>query len=151
MKKKSTVKAAKSVTPAKKAPVKIVKKPAAASVKRAAAPAAKVPAAKTPVAKSASAKAPAVKASTPKARATVVTALVDVGFGNTLYVRGEGAGLSWEKGVALDCTGDTKWSISLPASGKTVIYKFLLNDVSWSSGADFVVESGTSVTVEPTF
>lgn len=144
--KKSTVKAAKTTASAKKAPAKIVKKPAAAPVKRTASPVAKAPAVKAPAAK-----APAVKAASAKAPVTVITALVDIGFGNTLYVRGEGAGLSWDAGTALDCVADDKWSISLPGDGKAVTYKFLLNDLSWSVGADYVTAAGSKVTVAPTF
>lgn len=129
--KKSTVKAAKSPEPAKKVVAKIVKKPAAAPAKRTAAP--------------------AVKATPAKAAPTVITALVDVGFGNTLYIRGEGAGLSWDTGVVLDCVADDKWSISLPGSGKTVVYKLLINDLTWSAGADFIVEAGKKASVTPSF
>ena len=144
--KKSTVKAAKTTATAKKAPAKIVKKVAAAPVKRTAAPVAKAPAVKAPAAK-----APAVKAAPAKPSPTVITALVDIGFGNTLYVRGEGAGLSWDAGIALDCVADDKWSITLPHNGKAVVYKFLLNDLSWSVGADYVTDAGAKVTLVPTF
>jgi hypothetical protein len=129
--KKSTVKAAKTPATAKKAPAKIVKKPAAAPVKRAAAP--------------------AVKASSSKASPTVITALIDIGFGNTLYVRGEGPGLNWNVGVPLDCAADDKWSISLPGTGKPVLFKLLINDISWSVGPDYVAASGEKVTVAPNF
>jgi hypothetical protein len=133
--KKSTVKAAQTPAvvkkvPAKKVAAKIVKKPSAAPVKKAAAPAVK------PAAKSAS---------------TVITALIDIGFGNTLYIRGEGPGLSWDTGLALDCLADDKWSITIPASGKPVVYKLLINDLTWSTGADFVTESGQKATLTPTF
>ncbi|CAM3107716.1 hypothetical protein [Rariglobus hedericola] len=144
--KKSTVKAAKPTATAKKAPAKAAKKPVAAPVKRSVAPA-KAPAVK----KAPSAKAPAVKASAAKQSATVITALIDIGFGNTLYVRGEGAGLSWDAGIALDCVSDDKWSISLPASSKPVVYKLLINDLSWSEGADFIAESGVKASVVPSF
>jgi hypothetical protein len=144
--KKSTVKAAKTTAPAKKAPAKIVKKPAAAPVKRASTPAAKAPAVKPVVTK-----APAIKTSAAKLSPTVISALVNVGFGNQLFLRGEGPGLSWDTGVPLDCVADDKWTISLPGTGKTVVYKFLINDLSWSVGPDYVVESGAKVTVAPTF
>jgi len=145
--KKSTPTAVKTTTPSKKAPVKVIKKAApvvkstvkAATVKKA-------PAAKAPVVK-----APAVKTSAAKLPATAITALIDVGFGNTLYVRGEGPGLSWDVGVPLDCAADNKWTIALPGTGKAVIYKFLINDLSWSAGPDYVTEPGSAVTVEPTF
>lgn len=134
--KKSTVKAAKTTAAAKKAPAKIVKKVAAAPAKRTTAPAAK---------------APAVKASSAKSPATVITASIDIGFGNTLYLRGEGPGLSWDTGVALDCVNDDTWSISLPGTGKAVTYKFLINDLSWSAGPDYIAESGAKVKITPSF
>lgn len=152
--KKSTAKAAKTTTPAKKAPAKVIKKAAAVvkrTVKAATAKTVKAPVAKAPAAKAPAAKAPAVKASAAKLPATAITALIDIGFGNTLYVRGEGPGLSWDVGVPLDCAADNKWTIALPASGKAVIYKFLINDLSWSAGPDYVTESGSAITVEPTF
>jgi hypothetical protein len=149
--KKSTVKAAKSSTPAKKAPAKIVKKPAAAPAKRTVAPAVKAPAVKAPAVKASAAKAPAVKTPTARQPSTVITALINVGFGNALYLRGEGPGLSWDVGVALNCVADDKWSISLPGNGKPVIYKFLINDRTWSGGPDYITESGAEATVVPTF
>ena len=129
--KKSTVKAAKTTTVAKKAPAKIVKKVAATPAKRSAAP--------------------AVKASAAKQSPTVITALIDIGFGNTLYLRGEGPGLSWDSGVALDCVNDTQWRIALPGTGKPVAYKFLINDLTWSTGEDYVTPSGAKVSVIPAF
>lgn len=129
--KKSTVKAAKTTTPAKKAPAKIVKKAAAAPAKRPAAP--------------------AIKAAAAKQSPTVITALIDIGFGNTLYLRGEGPGLSWDSGVALDCLGDSQWRLALPGTGKPVTYKFLINDLSWSTGEDYVTPSGAKVSLIPAF
>lgn len=128
--KKSTVKAAKSPATAKKAPAKLVKKPAAAPVKKAAAVAVKAPKKPSP---------------------TVITAVVDIGFGNTLYVRGEGPGLSWDVGVPMDCVADDKWTLSLPAGKGAVTYKVLVNDLSWSIGEDYVAASGESVTIVPAF
>lgn len=120
----------------KKAPAKVVKKTVAPVVKKAVAPVAKIP---------------AVKAPAKKAVSTVITALVDVGFGNTLFVRGEGAGLSWDTGSALESVADNQWAISLPASSTAITYKFLINDSTWSAGENFLVESGSSVTVNPAF
>jgi hypothetical protein len=82
---------------------------------------------------------------------TTITALIDVGYGNTLFIRGEGPGLTWEKGIPLDILADDKWAITLPESVRPVIFKFLLNDVSWSAGEDFTVAPGTSITVTPVF
>src|SRR5579872_5239985 len=37
------------------------------------------------------------------AEPVTIEAKIDVGFGNTLYLRGEGPGLSWTQGVPLTC------------------------------------------------
>ncbi|MEO7412100.1 MAG: hypothetical protein ABIZ81_01985 [Opitutaceae bacterium] len=92
-----------------------------------------------------------VKPVAPTRLVTAITALINVGYGNTLYIRGEGPGLSWEKGVPLDILADDKWSITLPESVRPVIFKFLLNDVSWSAGEDYMVAPGTSISVTPMF
>jgi hypothetical protein len=141
--KKSTVKAAKTTaTPAKKTADKIVKKPAASAIK---APAKKTVApVVAPVAK------PVVKPAA-KLAPTVIHASIDIGFGNTLYVRGEGAGLSWDAGIAMECVSDDQWSLSLPGTSKAITYKLLVNDLSWSIGPDYVAEPGSSVSLTPTF
>ena len=87
----------------------------------------------------------------PKRVDTTITALIDVGFGNSLFIRGEGAGLSWDKGTPLDCVADDKWSITLGESARSVVFKFLINDTAWSAGDDYTVAPGTSITVTPVF
>lgn len=94
---------------------------------------------------------PAVKPIAPTRVVTAITALIDVGYGNTLFIRGEGSGLSWEKGIPLDAVADDKWSITLGESSRPVIFKFLINDVSWSIGEDYTVAPGTSITLTPVF
>ena len=137
----------KSIAPAKPAapaPVKVTKpaKPAAA------APAKKV----APVKKAI--KLAAVPAVVPAAAVpvhTVITANIDIGFGNALYLRGEGAGLSWDRGMLMNCVSDACWSLELAESARPVICKFLVNDLSWSAGEDYVVAAGASLDVTPTF
>ena len=84
-------------------------------------------------------------------RLTTVTAKIDIGFGNTLYLRGEGPGLSWHQGAAMDCVDDDKWSITLPDAHRPVVCKFLVNDLTWSAGSDYLVEPGSAIVVVPTF
>jgi hypothetical protein len=83
--------------------------------------------------------------------ATVITAQIDVGFGNTLFIRGDGPGLSWEKGVPLGCTAVDRWTISLLVTTRPVVFKFLLNDKLWSLGEDYVVKPGGNATFTPKF
>jgi hypothetical protein len=95
--------------------------------------------------------APAVKAVPSSVATTKIVAQIDVGFGNTLYVRGEGSGLSWEKGVPLDCVADDQWSLSLAETSRPVVFKFLINDLTWSLGDDYVAQPGSSVVLTPAF
>lgn len=101
---------------------------------------------------------PAPKPATPSATVvvrapvfTTITARIDIGFGNALYLRGEGADLSWDRGTLMNCIADNCWSLELPASSRPVIFKFLVNDLSWSAGQDYVVASGDTLAITPTF
>jgi hypothetical protein len=137
----TTTPAAPAPIPAKTIAAKSVKKTPIA--KPVAVPAIKaVPAAKI---------APAIKAVPATLTYTKIIAKIDVGFGNTLYVRGEGSGLSWEKGVPLDCIADDEWSLSLAETSRPIVFKFLINDLTWSLGEDYAAQPGSSVVLTPTF
>ena len=92
-----------------------------------------------------------IKAVESKPIVTTVTARIDVGFGNALFLRGEGPGLSWDTGLAMECAGSDVWSITLVESARAYTFKFLLNDTTWSKGPDFTVACGTSITLTPEF
>ena len=118
-------------------------------------PAKKVSAAK-PITKPA-VKAPAKKSAVPAKKktseppATFISAQIDIGFGNHLYIRGEGPGLSWDHGLAMDCTGAGLWTTSIKNAAAPVVFKVLVNDLSWSTGPDYIAMPGKSLTVTPTF
>jgi len=117
------------------------------ATKTVAAPAAK--SIKAPAKKSAPAKKkPAVSAAP---SVTSISAKIDIGFGNHLFIRGEGPGLSWDKGMPLDSSSNLLWTTTIKGATAPVIFKVLVNDLSWSTGKDYVVEPGQSVTVTPTF
>ncbi len=106
------------------------------------------------------AKAPAKKVSAPAKKkrtvsteppATFISAKIDIGFGNHLYIRGTGPGLNWAHGLAMDCVGAGLWTSTVKNATAPVIFKVLVNDLTWCSGNDFVVEPGQSVTVDPIF
>ena len=82
---------------------------------------------------------------------TTISARIDVGFGNALFLRGEGPGLSWEKGLAMECVQDNLWRIVLTESARSYTFKFLINDTTWSTGPDFTAACGTSITLTPEF
>ena len=93
-----------------------------------------------------------VKASVKAAvTATTIVVAVDVGFGNVLTIRGEGAGLSWEVGLPLECSTDDRWTITLPETGHPIICKFLINDSTWCAGQDYTVLPGASIVLSPIF
>ena len=131
--KKSTSKKPTSLAPAKKAA------PAPATVAKPAKPA-------KPVLKKTS-----VKAVATRVVPTTITAQIDIGFGNALYVRGEGPGLSWDRGLLMACVSDNQWQVVLAESARPIVFKFLVNDLSWSAGEDYSIKSGASVVLTPTF
>lgn len=145
--KKTATKAVKKV--AKKAAKKTVAKK---TVKKA--PAKKAVAKKAPakkVAKKAAKKSAAKKAVASKRSKTVVEALIDVGFGNLLYIRGDAPGLSWETGVPMDCGGPESWSISMSDVNSSFEYKVLLNDIHWESGSNNTAKPGSTTSTSPSF
>ena len=79
-----------------------------------------------------------------------IEAKIDVGFGNTLYLRGEGTGLSWNHGVPLTCVDGSTWKWS-GETGQATKFKLLLNDAVWSAGEDLVVAPGQKLEVSPVF
>jgi len=123
----TTTLATPALVPAKKTPAKAIKAPAK-------------PAA-----------APAVKAVPSATVTTKISAKINVGFGNTLYIRGEGPGLSWEKGIPLDCVADDQWALSFSETARPVVFKFLINDLTWSIGDDYIVQPGKTVELIPAF
>lgn len=145
---KTSADAAPRAAAPKKTPVAKTTKPVAAKAKASAEPKAiaepKAPVAPKPVAP--------VKRSKPAGpQPTVIQANVDVGFGNTLHIRGEGPGLSWDRGQTLDCLTDDLWSFTIEAAAKPLIFKFLINDETWCTGDDYVVEPGNKITLVPSF
>lgn len=146
-------KSTKSAKPAAPQVKSIVPKPVESKpVKKTVAPA-KKSASKAPATAAAPAAAPVTAPAPARSSpaSTKITAKIDIGFGNTLFVRGDGPGLSWDRGVAMDCVNDDTWSIVLPAGDYEVIFKFLVNDLSWSVGGDYVIASGKSVELTPAF
>lgn len=82
---------------------------------------------------------------------TLVRAHIDVGFGNTLYIRGQGNGLSWDKGIALACIAPATWVWATAEDSRNVTFKLLLNDELWAQGGDVVVPAGESIEIVPVF
>ncbi len=140
MAKKTTPTATKKVA-AKKVAAK--KAPAKKAATKKAAPVAAAPAPKK--------KAPAKKAAAKKVEQTSIIARVDVGFGNSLYIRGEGAGLSWDKGTLLDNVSPYEWAFKSTTAKGEVTFKFVLNDEIWAEGENLTVAAGGTSISSPVF
>jgi len=124
-------------------------------MKKATTTAGSAPASKPKAAAAKRATGTAVKAAKPKAAAsaspsTSVTARIDVGFGNLLYIRGDGPGLSWDRGALMECESSDSWTWATPAS-RPFAFKVLINDERWSNGDDFIASVGTENSVTPEF
>jgi hypothetical protein len=149
--KKKTTTAKSSPTPATK-PASSVRKPAARRATPATKPASPVKGPASAVAVAAPVSAPAVvRPAVVPTSITTISAQVDVGFGNTLYIRGSGGGLSWSVGLPMTCVAADLWRISLDAARQDIAFKVLVNDLTWNTGPDFAVAAGTNVTVKPAF
>jgi hypothetical protein len=91
------------------------------------------------------------KKNTNKNLPTTIIAKVDVGYGNSVYIRGEGGGLNWENGILMENTGNDEWSWQTKANSGVLSFKFLINDQYWCSGENFVSMPGETSIWTPTF
>src|SRR5690242_925184 len=80
-----------------------------------------------------------------------IEAKVDVGWGNALFIRGQGAGLGWLKGMPLACLDGSTWVWLSNESQDKVTFKLLINDEVWAEGEDQVGEPGGKIEVRPVF
>ena len=141
--KKSTVK--KEAKPAVVATPIIPTSPVVVTPVAVAAPVVKAPEAKAPVVKA------TVKVKAPAAKVTTIVAKVDVGFGNALFLRGTGPGLSWEKGIELTNSGSDEWTWSTNKASEAFQAKVLINDVIWSGDPDTTIPAGEKTVITATF
>jgi len=97
--------------------------------------------------------APKAASGAPKTTAEALTTIevkLDVGFGNAVFLRGQGSGLTWERGVPLACVDGSTWRWA-KKSTDPVTFKVLLNDQVWSAGSDIVVAPGQKIEISPSF
>ena len=116
-------------------------------------PIAPSPARKSTVApkiKAPAAASPAIVAKPKGSRVTII-AKIDVGFGNSLSVRGDEPYLHWTKGLALGSVAGDKWEIVLTAIDRPFQFKFLRNDTDWSKGDNLTASPGDTIEVTPAF
>ncbi len=135
---------AKVAKPTASAPPKVTAERPVVATPAVATPAVAVPAVEVPVVAKPVVEKPAVPM-------TRVMAFIDVGPGNALFLRGEGAGLSWEAGVPMNWTGAGCWSWSAETAGQEVTFKVLINDQHWAWGDNLKVSSGDTTSFTPAF
>ncbi len=83
---------------------------------------------------------------------TIIRAKVNVGWGNQLFIRGEGADLSWNQGQAMQNVNDNEWEWTTNnANSSTLTFKFLINDQQWNNGDNYSTAAGLETTIEPNF
>jgi hypothetical protein len=81
---------------------------------------------------------------------TTIDVKLDVGFGNAVYLRGEGGDLTWERGLPLVCVDAQTWRWSGLVQ-KPITFKLLINDKIWSAGNDLQIAPGQKMEVAPAF
>ncbi len=82
---------------------------------------------------------------------TRITIKYDTGFGNTLFLRGKGANLSWEKGIPLRNVKNDEWIWETDATFPNGEYKVLINDSIYETGQNHALYCGTITQHTPRF
>ena len=151
-KSKTTKKATEKAAPkAKTVAVKPVAKAAEKPVAKPAEAPKKACAAKKVCEKKTTTKKAAAKATPATLKLTRIVAHVNVGWGKQLYIRGEGAGLSWEQGIPMLCENDTEWHWVAETDVCPISFKFLIDDKIWALGENITINAGDVHISEPSF
>ena len=82
---------------------------------------------------------------------TSVIANVMIGIGNKPYVRGEGPGLSWDEGVAMNFIEIGKWAWSPPRKNASLTIQIYRNDEDPDKGGKYEIKPGDKFEVTPEF
>ncbi|MBL4574740.1 MAG: hypothetical protein JKY51_01400 [Opitutaceae bacterium] len=82
---------------------------------------------------------------------TSITATAYVGIGNKLYLRGEGAGLSWEKGTPLQFLAIGKWGWSTSEANQPISCHLYKNDEEPALDGKVTLHPGEKVELSPRF
>jgi predicted alpha/beta superfamily hydrolase len=85
------------------------------------------------------------------AEATTLRVYYDVGYGNRIALRGDKAPFSWTAGVNATWTTGNAWTYTWANSVGDVEVKPLINDATWSVGANYKVKAGTTTDIYPFF
>ena len=86
-----------------------------------------------------------------KPKHSVIKIKYDTGFTNSLYIRGSGGGLNWDKGILMENRGADEWVWETADSCKGVEFKVLINDACYEEGSNHLIESGSEISYTPKF
>lgn len=86
-----------------------------------------------------------------KVQKTRIIVKYDVGFNNSIYIRGKGANLSWDKGVLLKNVKNDEWVWETDAPFATCEFKVLVNDKHYEQGENHHLHSGANISYTPKF
>lgn len=82
---------------------------------------------------------------------TKITVHALIGIGNKPYLRGDGPGLSWERGIAMDFVEIGKWEWKSMRAKEPFKYQIWLNDQKPAEGDVLEVEPGDNASMSPRF
>lgn len=84
---------------------------------------------------------------------TVIRVHYDVGWGNTMYLRGNTYPLWWDQGRLMRNTASDCWEFEIERIpyGDTFEFKPLINDATWSVGNNYTVSGGSTIDIYPSF
>lgn len=86
-----------------------------------------------------------------KTGSTSVVANVMIGIGNKPYLRGEGAGLSWDEGVPMNFIEIGKWAWTPTRKNAALTVQVYRNDEDPDNGGKIEVRSGEEIEITPDF
>lgn len=75
----------------------------------------------------------------------------DVGFNNSVFIRGSGANLSWDKGIMLQNTKPDEWVWETDQSFNSCEFKALINDSQYEQGDNHLLTNGNCLEYTPLF
>ena len=81
---------------------------------------------------------------------TTIIAEIDVGWGNSVSIRGEGGPLSWDNGIQMEYQDPGSW-VWKTHTATPLTFKFLVNDQQWSQGENQTVAAGSTYIGKPNF
>lgn len=83
--------------------------------------------------------------------ATIVVRF-NAGWGNNLFIHGEGANLNWEKGTPLTNISEEYWYWkAAPENKERLSFKITINGKTWAEGENIELKPGQKIEIEPKF